>query len=77
MGAHESANHPAACVETERDPWPRAQNNGDDPGQFRADEVETDEASYLPLKMVPRAMENLIDWYGKNEDKLHPIELAA
>jgi prophage maintenance system killer protein len=52
-------------------------NNDDDAGHFRELEVETDEASYLPMKMVPRAMEHLIHWYGKNEDELHPIELAA
>lgn len=53
------------------------ENNYDEPGEYRGLEVETDEATYLPRKMVSRAMEHLIGWYNKNEGKLHPIELAA
>lgn len=28
-------------------------------------------------KRIPRLMSNLIKWYNKNRDKMHPVELAA
>jgi len=53
------------------------ENNYDEPGEYRGLEVETEDATYLPRKMVSRAMDHLVAWYNKNEGRLHPIELAA
>jgi len=53
-------------------------NNYDEPGEYRGLEVEhEEEATYLPRKMISRAMDDLLRWYQKNDGKLHPIELAA
>jgi hypothetical protein len=54
------------------------ENNYDEAGEYRGGmELQTDDASYLPRKMIYRAMEHLMAWHEKNEGKLHPIELAA
>ena len=48
-----------------------------DAGVFRNAGVRVRNMVGLNHKLIPTEIKNLIDWYKKNKDNLHPIELAA
>lgn len=53
--------------------------NDEEAGKMRTYDVTIQGANWFPVKgkEVKKAFNELIEWYKKNKNKLHPIELAA
>nr|WP_257131610.1 Fic family protein [Bacillus sp. AFS017336] len=53
--------------------------DGDNAGKYREINVRISGSKHQPLEhpFVQEEMDNLLNWYNKNKDVLHPVELAA
>jgi len=49
------------------------------PGQYREKPVYITGSDHIPpnAKIIPKLMNEIIDWHSKNKDKIYPVELAS